>query len=101
MTNVGHHTREGGADINKYPDWWLVVKGEELDLCVNDPGKETDVYFTSSVKTMADIWMGDNTYKKAIRDGSMKIVGEKALTRNITPWMNNSIFIDLPPARDI
>jgi DNA-binding HxlR family transcriptional regulator len=89
------------TDIDSYPDWWLVVKGEEVDLCVNDPGKDIDVYFTSSVKTMADIWMGDNTYKKAIRDGSMKIVGEKVLTRNITPWMNNSIFTDLPPARDI
>jgi DNA-binding HxlR family transcriptional regulator len=89
------------TDIDSYPDWWLVVKGEEVDLCVNDPGKDIDVYFTSSVKTMADIWMGDNTYKKAIRDGAMKIVGEKGLTRNITPWMNNSIFTDLPPARDI
>lgn len=89
------------TDIDSYPDWWLVVKGEDVDLCVNDPGKDTDVYFTSSVKTMADIWMGDNTYKKAIRDGSMKIVGEKSLTRNITPWLNNSIFTDLPPAREI
>jgi hypothetical protein len=25
------------TDIDDYPDWWLVAKGEELDLCVNDP----------------------------------------------------------------
>ena len=47
------------TDIEKYPDWWLVVTGEEVDLCVKNPGKDIDVYFTSSVKTMADIWMGD------------------------------------------
>lgn len=88
-------------DIETYPDWWLVVTGEEIDICVKDPGKDIDVYFTSSVKTMADIWMGDNTYKKAIRDGSLKIVGNKVLTHNISAWMSNSIFADLPSAREI
>jgi len=48
------------TDIDTYPDWWLVAKDEELDLCVNDPGREIDVYFTSSVKTLADVWMGLN-----------------------------------------
>lgn len=89
------------TDIAKYPDWWLVVTGEEVDLCVKNPGKDIDVYFTSSVKTMADIWMGDNTYKNAIREGTLNIVGHEMLTRNITAWMSNSIFSDLPPARDI
>lgn len=89
------------TDIQQYPDWWLVVAGEDIDLCVTDPGKDIDVYFTSNVKTMADIWMGDNTYKKAIRDGSLKIVGDSMLTRNITAWMNNSIFTDLPSAKEI
>jgi hypothetical protein len=89
------------TDIKQYPDWWLVVTGDEVDLCVKDPGKEVDVYFTSDVKTMADIWMGDNTYRKAIREGLLQIVGQDMLTRNVTQWMNNSIFTDLPSAKDI
>ena len=89
------------TDIEQYPDWWLVVTGDEVDLCVKDPGKEVDVYFTSDVKTMADIWMGDNTYRKAIRDDLLQIVGHDMLTRNVTKWMNNSIFTDLPSAKDI
>ncbi len=89
------------TDIDTYPEWWLVVTGEDLDLCVKNPGKDVDVYFTSTVKTMADIWMGDNGYRKAIRDGDLKIVGEKTLTRNVTAWMNNSIFTDLPSASEI
>lgn len=89
------------TDIKEYPDWWLVVHGDELDLCVKDPGKEVNVYFTSSVKTLSDIWMGENSYKKAQNEGTMKIVGDKALTRNITSWLANSIFVDLPPASEI
>jgi len=50
---------------------------------------------------MADIWMGDNTYTKAIRDGVLKIIGDKILTRNITAWMSNSIFTDLPSSSEI
>jgi DNA-binding HxlR family transcriptional regulator len=89
------------TDIEEYPDWWLVVTGDDIDLCVNDPGKDVDVYFTSNVKTMADIWMGDTTYRKAIRAGDLKIVGDRNLTNNITAWMANSIFTDLPSAREI
>lgn len=88
-------------DIKEYPDWWMVIKDGDIDLCVNDPGKDIDVYFTSSVKTMADIWMGDNTYKKAIRDGELKLVGDSIYTHNITSWMSNSIFSDLPSASEI
>jgi len=88
-------------DIKEYPDWWMVVKDRDIDLCVSDPGKEIDVYFTSSVKTMADIWMGEITYKKAIRDGDLKLVGDKVLTNNITAWMSNSVFSDLTSAREI
>lgn len=89
------------TDIDKYQDWWLVAKGDELDLCVNDPGKDVDVYFTSKVKTLADIWMGDNTYKKAVREGALTVVGDQMLTRNVSSWMNNSIFTDLPSASEI
>ena len=88
-------------DIAEYPDWWMVVSGKDVDLCVNDPGKEVDVWLTSSVKTMADIWMGDTTYKKATSAGDLKIVGPQALTRNISDWMSVSIFADLPPATEI
>ena len=89
------------TDIENYPDWWMVVKGEEIDLCVNDPGKDIDVYFTCSIKIMVDIWMGDNTYKKAVKEGTLKIVGNKVFTHNITSWMANSLFTDLPSAREI
>jgi len=100
---VGNETviRFKFTDIDEFPDWWLVVTGDKLDLCVNDPGKDVDVYFTSSVKTMADIWMGENSYRKAMGAGTLTVVGNKALTRNITSWMANSIFADLPPANEI
>jgi len=89
------------TDIDDLSDWWLLIKGQDVDICVTDPGKDVDVYFTTSVRVMAGIWMGDTTYKKSIAEGSLKVVGPKALTREITAWMGNSIFAELPSASEI
>lgn len=89
------------TDIKELSDWWLIARTDDVDVCVKDPGKETEIYFTCSVKTMIDIWMGDLSYRKAVNNGDIKVVGPKPLTRNIFTWMNHSIFADLPPAEDI
>ena len=50
---------------------------------------------------MIEAWMGDITYKEAVRDKRMKLIGPKALTNNITLWMTNSIFAGIPQASKI
>ena len=45
---------------------------------------------------MVDIWMGDQPYKKAITSGGLKAVGPAVLTRDISSWLNPSMFADLP-----
>jgi len=89
------------TDIDDLTDWWILVKGEDVDICVSDPGKDVDVYFTTSVRVMAGIWMGDTNYRKAIAEGSLTVVGPRALVREITVWMGNSIFADIPSAGEI
>jgi len=88
-------------DIQEYADWWLVAQDEHVELCTIDPGKDVDVFFTTTVKTMADIWMGQYSYRKVEKTGDIKIVGNTALTRNVTSWLSNSQFADLPPASEI
>lgn len=89
------------TDIKEPSDWWLIASNDNVDVCNKDPGKNVDVYFTSTVRTMVDIWMGDVSYRKAINDSRLKAVGSNVLTRNIFTWMNGSIFSDLPPAQEI
>ncbi len=89
------------TDIKDYPNWWMVVSGNEVDICVNDPGKDVDIYFTTTVKTMADVWMGDISYKKAQVNNLLTLVGPKALINNVGNWMEISMFADLAPASEI
>ncbi|WP_216903605.1 SCP2 sterol-binding domain-containing protein [Synechococcus sp. CCY 9618] len=100
---IGHQTvvRFTFTDIADMSDWWLLVVDEDVEICVSDPGKDVDVYLTTSVRTMAGIWMGDTTYRKAIASGDLKVDGLRALTRNIPAWLGNSIFADIPSASEI
>ena len=88
------------TDLKKLNYWWLLVKGCNVDICLENPGKDVDVYFTTDLRTMIDCWMGDKTYKAAIADKRLKLVGPSALTRNIQRWISNSIFAGIPPARE-
>ncbi|MCU7932097.1 MAG: helix-turn-helix transcriptional regulator [Candidatus Thiodiazotropha sp. (ex Codakia rugifera)] len=89
------------TDLEKLNNWWLIVKGCNVDICLEDPGYDVDVYFTTDLRTMINCWMGDETYKSAISDKRLTLVGPSALTRNVQHWISDSIFAGIPPARQI
>ena len=100
---IGQETviRFNFSDVNDYPHWWVVVTGDDIDVCVKDPGREVDVYFNVDVRTMCEVWMGGISYKKAIKDGRLQLVGIPALTRNVNDWLKPSIFAGIAPANKI
>ena len=99
----GHETviRFNFTDVKDYATWWIVVTGDDVDVCVHDPGKEVDVYFNVCVRVMCELWMGDISYRKALSDGRLKLVGPPALTRNVASWLKPSIFAGSQPASAI
>lgn len=89
------------TDLKELNDWWIVASDRNVDICVQDPGKEVDIYFTTDLRTMISTWMGDIPYKTAVSSGKLTLVGPTALTRNISKWMNDSIFAGIPSATEI
>ena len=75
-------------------DWWLVVCGDRSDVCLTDPGRDIDVYVTTTLLTMHDVWMGDRSYQEAIQSEDMYVEGEPHLTRRISTWLRPSLFHD-------
>jgi len=86
------------TDLSAQPDWWLLVEGEGVDVCLTEPGRDVDVYFTTTMRTMHDVWMGDRSYREAMASGDLVVAGLPALTRRITTWLRPSIFADSPRA---
>lgn len=84
------------TDLDEQRNWWLLVSKDAVDLCLKDPGKDVDVYFTGEVRTMHDVWMGERTYRDAIKSGDLDIQGDNALTRNVRAWLKPSVFEQSP-----
>jgi DNA-binding HxlR family transcriptional regulator len=95
---VGNHTviKFRFNDLSLKRDWWLLVDGAKVDLCIDDPGRDVDVYLTTTVRTMHDVWMGDRSYREAELSGDLLIEGEVALTRNVSDWLRPSLFSQSP-----
>lgn len=59
----------------KHRRWWLLMENQTVDVCLKDHGHEVDVYVSSSIRTMAEIWMGKRKIKEAIKSGDLLFDG--------------------------
>lgn len=82
------------TDLVEQRDWWLLVRDGKVDICITPPGRDVNVFFTTTVRTMHDIWMGDRSQRDAVLSGDLMIEGDPALTRRIGTWLRPSIFVD-------
>lgn len=89
------------TDMSEKADWWLIVDAGGTDICDKDPGQDVDIFFTTTVKTMVDIWMGETSYRRATGSDALSIIGPAVLVNNVSNWMRNSVFAELPSAREI
>ena len=77
------------CDTNR--DWWIVVAAGKPDLCIDDPGKEVDVYFTTDCRTLTEIFLGDTSFKAARADGRLEA--------GRTPGAAQHLVLLVPPER--
>ena len=80
------------TDLTEQRDWWLLVRNDKVETCLDPPRREVDVFFTTTLRTMSDVWMGDRTYRDAVLAGDLLVEGDLALTRRISAWLRPSIF---------
>ena len=74
--------------------FWFVMEGGSASVCVSDPGYEVDITVTSDLCTMHRVWLGHLPIKQALRDGSMVLDGQRALTRLVPDLFLLSQFSD-------
>jgi hypothetical protein len=67
-------------------NYWLIVEpGTEVDLCTVDPGFEIDLYVSTDLRTMTEIWLGYCAIGQASEDGRLVLTGSSELTRICAP----------------
>ena len=86
------------SDLDKYRKWWLVVSRDDVDLCTEDTGKDVDLYISSDLRTMVEVWLGDRDLKAMLRNERINAVGSKVLIRSMEDWFGLGVFADVRPA---
>ena len=89
------------VDHESYSKWWIVASENTVDLCVEDPGKEVDVYITSSLDCLIAVWMGDVTVKEATDTETVLIEGLPHLTRSAAGWFPQSPLSTVRPEKPL
>jgi DNA-binding HxlR family transcriptional regulator len=79
-------------ELTKHKTWWLVVDGDAVDLCTDDPGKDVDLYINSSMRKIVEVWEGDLDMRTALRNGSVKAHGLRHLIRTMPDWFGVCLY---------
>jgi DNA-binding HxlR family transcriptional regulator len=80
--------------------WWLIVDNGTTDLCSVDPGFDVDLYVSSDLRTMTQVWMGLSTIAAEERTGKLILTGNPILKRTAQQWLGFSIFAVQEKNRD-
>lgn len=86
-------------ELNEFSHWWIVIEENgKRELCIDNPGKEVDVSFRCSLRTMVEIWAGDTTLSKAKKAGLLHVAGNPVLVRTASKWLRTSLVSSIRPA---
>lgn len=75
----------------RYETFWLVLKKEDVSVCLTHPGFELDLLVTADLSTFLQIWLGRCTFDAALNDGRVEIDGMPALAKALPHWFAYSL----------
>jgi hypothetical protein len=74
-------------------NWWLIVQpGQDVDLCSVDPGFDVDLYLSTDLRTLTEIWMGYTAIARAKEQGRIVFTGNRQLEADVGSWLTLSPF---------
>ena len=79
--------------------WWYLNEDGRCQLCVDDPGGETDLYLAATVADFIRVYRGDVSLDAAIADGRLEVIGDRAARDRLAAWLNLSPLAAVRPAR--
>ncbi|MEO1244125.1 MAG: helix-turn-helix domain-containing protein [Pseudomonadota bacterium] len=67
--------------------FWLVNKSGEVEMCLKDPGYETDLHVKSDMRRFVEAWRGFRNLRGEIRSGKIRLTGPEELKSSFPDWM--------------
>jgi DNA-binding HxlR family transcriptional regulator len=79
--------------------YWFVSENSCTELCIEDPGFEVDLYLSTTLRDMIQIWRGDLALARALDEGRFEVLGEAWARRALPHWLARSIYAHVKPER--
>jgi DNA-binding HxlR family transcriptional regulator len=70
--------------------YWLVLRPDDVSICLQHPGFEIDVLVTAQLAVFYQVWLGRMAFADALYEGSIQLDGPPALTRAFPGWLMRS-----------
>jgi len=76
--------------------YWLIHEpGTELELCIDPPGSEVDLFVETSQLSLNAIFFGRSTFARETAAGRFFMTGDAVLERSIERWFPRSSYADV------
>jgi DNA-binding HxlR family transcriptional regulator len=73
--------------------YWLIVEPDkEVDLCTVDPSFDVDLYVSTDLRTMTEIWLGYTAIARAKDNGRLTLTGSRKLEADLSMWLKLSVL---------
>lgn len=97
-TIPGHRWPDGRTVLAlRFPDveakasrWWIVVRDGDVDVCDYDPGFEVTATVELSLRTLSEIWRGDQSWAAASKRDLLEVDGPSGVRRRLPEWLGQS-----------
>jgi DNA-binding HxlR family transcriptional regulator len=68
--------------------WWLLAREPgDVELCVKDPGYDTDAVVVADLRAFTEVVLGRRTLAAALREGRVKLQGPPGVVRSLPKWL--------------
>jgi DNA-binding HxlR family transcriptional regulator len=81
------HGLPRGARVARRSWWLLAQRPDEVEICVKDPGYETDVVVVADLRAFTEVVLGRKALPSALREGCVRLQGHPALVRALPQWL--------------
>lgn len=79
----------------KSDTYWIVAEPKVgVDLCIDDPRLDPDLYVECEVGVLTGIYLGRRNLARDIDNGRLFLSGDTRLVKNFTKWLPQSVYAD-------
>ncbi len=83
-------------DVQRAGSWWLVVAGDDADVCDYDPGFDVAITVRTSLTALTRIWRGDVSWDSSLRTGRVVLEGPEQVRRALPAWIGQATLAATP-----